>query len=156
MSFSFDNNCESPQSFIHAIPQDSPVSPILFSIIMSAILDANNPIKLQTSTACVNDINKIHVDINTSEIVPNLYDSFLFKAIRAAIIGLSFASDKSEVIHFSMAILRNSKFPEHLTLNDKTLLRRIDPSYQIKLFGVIVDNTLNFIVHVQHTSSKGM
>jgi hypothetical protein len=156
LSFSFDNNCESPQPFTHAIPQGSPVSPILFSIMMSAILDADDPINLQTSTAYVDDLNEIHADVNTGKIVPKLSDSFMFKATHAATIGLSFASDKSEVIHFSMATRRKSRFPEHLTLTDKTLPRRIDPSHQIKLLGVIVDDTLNFIVHAQHASSKGM
>jgi hypothetical protein len=80
----------------------------------------------------------------------------LFKATRAATIGLSFASDKTEVIHFSIATRRKSRLPEHLTLTDKTLPHRIDPSHQIKLLGVIVNNTLNFIVHAQHASSKGM
>jgi hypothetical protein len=124
--------------------------------MMSAILDADDPINLQTSTAYIDDLNEIHADVNTGKIVPKLSDSFMFKATRAAKIGLSFASDKSEDIHFSMATRRKSRFPEHLTLTDKTLPRGIDPSYQIKLLGVIVDDTLNFIVHAQRASSKGM
>jgi hypothetical protein len=124
--------------------------------MMGAILDADDPINLQTSTAYVDDLNEIHVDVNTGKIFPKLSNSFLFKATRAAKIGLSFASDKSEVIHFSMATRRKSNFPGHLTLTDKTLSRRIDPSQQIKLLGVIVDDTLNFIVHAQHASSKGI
>jgi hypothetical protein len=36
------------------------------------------------------------------------------------------------------------------------LARDIFPSSQIKLLGVIVHDTLNFIVHAQHASSKGM
>jgi hypothetical protein len=155
LPFSFDNNCESPQPFTHAIPQGSPVSQILFSIMMSAVLDADDPINLQASTAYVDDLNEIHADVNTGKIVPKLSDLFMFKATCTATIGLSFASDKSEVIHFSMATRRKSRFPEHLTLTDKTLPRIIDPSHQIKLPGVIVD-TLNFIVHAQHASSKGM
>jgi hypothetical protein len=124
--------------------------------MMSPILDAGDPINLQTSIPYVDDLNEIHADVNTGKIVPKLSDSFMPKATRAATIGLSFASDKSEVIHVSMATRRKSRFPEHLTLTDKTLLRRIDPSHQIKLLGVIVDDTLNFIVHAQHASSKGM
>jgi hypothetical protein len=64
LSFSFDNNCETPQPVTHEIPQGSPVSPILFSIMMSAILDADDPINLQTSTAYVDDLNEIHADVN--------------------------------------------------------------------------------------------
>jgi hypothetical protein len=84
LSFSFDNNCESLQPFTHAIPQGSPVSPILFSIMMSAILDADDPINLQTSTAYVDDLNEIHADVNTGKIVPKLSDLFMFKATCAA------------------------------------------------------------------------
>jgi hypothetical protein len=43
-----------------------------------------------------------------------------------------------------------------LTLTDTTPARDIFPSNQIKLLGVIVDDTLNFIIHAQHASSKGM
>jgi hypothetical protein len=82
--------------------------------MMSAILDADDPINLQTSTTYVDDLNEIHADVNTGKIVPKLSDSFLFKATRAATIGLSFSSDKSEVIHFSMATRRKSRFSEHL------------------------------------------
>jgi hypothetical protein len=123
--------------------------------MMNAILDANDPVNLQACIAYVDDLNEIHADVNTSKIVPKLSNSFLFKATHTATIGLSFASEKSEVIHFSMATRKKSRFLEHLTLNDKTLPCRIDPSHQIKSLGVIVDS-LNFIVHAQYASSKGM
>jgi hypothetical protein len=100
--------------------------------MMSAILDANDPINLQTSIAYVDDLNEIHTDLNTGKIVPKLSDSFLYKARYAATIGLSYASNKSE-IHFSMATRRKSRFPEHLTLTDKTLPPRIDSLHRIKL-----------------------
>jgi hypothetical protein len=41
LSFSFDNHLEPPKPFKNAIPQGSPVSPILFSIVMSAVMDAD-------------------------------------------------------------------------------------------------------------------
>jgi hypothetical protein len=49
-----------------------------------------------------------------------------------------------------------SKYLEHLTLSGTTPVHDILPSDQIKLLGVVVDDTLNFIVHAQHASSKGM
>jgi hypothetical protein len=48
LSFSFDNHLELPKPFKNAIPQGSPVSPILFSIIMSAVMDADDKANLQT------------------------------------------------------------------------------------------------------------
>jgi hypothetical protein len=73
----------------------------MFSIMMSAFLDTNDP-NLQTSTAYIDDLNEIHTHVNTGKIVPNLSNSFLFKVTYAVTIGLSFASNKSKVLHFSM------------------------------------------------------
>jgi hypothetical protein len=39
LSFSFDGKTEPPQPFRNAIPQGSPVSPILFSVMMCAIIE---------------------------------------------------------------------------------------------------------------------
>jgi hypothetical protein len=43
LSFSFDNQIGSPKPFCNGIPQGSPVSPILFSIMMSALMEGDNP-----------------------------------------------------------------------------------------------------------------
>jgi hypothetical protein len=156
LSFSFDNHLELPKPFKNAIPQGSPISPILFSTMMSAVMDADDKANLHTCTAYVDDLNGIYADKNIGQVIPVLSNAFNVKAKRAAEIRLSFASDKSEVIHFSLAACRKSKYPEHLTLTDTTPARDRFPPNQIKLFGVIVDDTLNFIVHAQHASSKGM
>jgi hypothetical protein len=46
LSFSFDNHLELPKPFKNAIPQGSPVSPILFLIMMSAVMDADEKANL--------------------------------------------------------------------------------------------------------------
>jgi hypothetical protein len=42
LAFSFDGTQESGKPFIGAIPQGSPASPILFPIVMSAIINMPN------------------------------------------------------------------------------------------------------------------
>jgi retron-type reverse transcriptase len=64
LSFSLNDNLEPPTTFKNSIPQGSPVSPILFSIMVSAVMDADDQANLQTNTAYVDDLNGIYADIN--------------------------------------------------------------------------------------------
>jgi hypothetical protein len=98
VDWALSNNLEPPKPFKNAIPQGSPVSPILFSIMMRPVREADDEANLQTSTAYVDDLNEIYADTNTGRITPVLSNSFNLKARRAAEIGLSFASGKSEFI----------------------------------------------------------
>jgi hypothetical protein len=79
LSFSFDNHLELPKPFKNSIPQGSPVSPILFSIIMSAVIDADDKANLQTCTAYVDDLNEIYADKNIGQVIPVLSNEFNLK-----------------------------------------------------------------------------
>jgi hypothetical protein len=61
-SFSFDGNMEKGEKFEGAMPQGSPASPVLYSIIISAIIDLSlNPLDDHT-TGYVDDLNDIAVN----------------------------------------------------------------------------------------------
>jgi hypothetical protein len=124
--------------------------------MITIVLDADAKANLQTYTAYVDGLNEIYADKNIGQVIPVLSNAFNLKARCTAEIGLSFANDKSEVIHFSLAARRKSKYFEHLTLIDTTPACDIFPSNQIRLLGVIINDTLNFIVHAQYASSIGM
>jgi hypothetical protein len=87
--YSFDNNLEPPKPFKNAIPHGSLVFPILFSIMMSPVIDASDRANLQTSTAYVDDLNEIYTDTNIGQVILVLSNLFNFKARHAAVIGLS-------------------------------------------------------------------
>jgi hypothetical protein len=70
-------------------------------------MDSDDKANLQTCTAYVDDLNEIYADKNIGQVIPVLSNAFNLKAKCATEIGLSFASDKSEVIHFSLAARRN-------------------------------------------------
>jgi hypothetical protein len=143
LSFSFDNQIESPKPFCNGIPQGSLVSPILFSIMMSALMEGDNPKNLQTGTAYVDDLNEVS-------------DSFHYKLQRAKILGLAFAEDKSELIHFSLASRRKIADGQSMIMPDQQSYSEIQPSEQIKLLGIILDNTLTFITHAQNAASRSL
>jgi hypothetical protein len=86
--------------------------------MISAVMDVDNKANLQTCTAYVDDLSEIYGDKNIGQVIPVLSNPYNLKARCAVEIGLPFASDKSEVIHFSLAARRKSKYPEHLTLTD--------------------------------------
>lgn len=156
LSFSFDNSIEEAKEFCLAIPQGSPASPNLFSIMMSAILDGTVLQPTTSSIVYVDDMSDIYADVNIGQVVPVLERSFEQKRLRANALGLEFETEKTEVMHLSAATRRKSKFREHLLLTHTNPPTDIPPSNQIKLLGVIVDETLTFIVHSQHASSMAM
>jgi ribonuclease HI len=151
LAFSFDGCKEEPQPFLHSIPQGSPVSPVLFSIIFSAVMDGNETSNIQSASAYMDDMVETYADVNIGAVTPILSNSFMIKSQRAAKIGLKFAPEKSEVIHFSTKTRSTTKYDEHLTINHSI---RIMPSNVIKLLGVNVDETLKFFVHAQYAASQ--
>jgi hypothetical protein len=100
LSFSFDNQIESPKPFCNGIPQRSPVSPILFSIMMSALMEGDNPKNLQTGAAYDHGLRPLPAyDISLSKL-PGLHRILSFVNL--------FISDCW------------SKKPRHLPYGDKT------------------------------------
>lgn len=154
LSFSFDNLLEIAKKFENAIPQGSPVSPSLFSIMMSAIIDCPEDTCLPTSIVYADDLSETYADVNIGRVTPALSSSYTTKSQRAAAIGLTFTTVKSEVIHFSGRARRVTKYQESLIITDNSQVREISPSRQIKLLGVILDETLTFSLHAQYAASK--
>jgi ribonuclease HI len=156
LSFSFDNCLEAAKEFLNAIPQGSPVSPILFSILISAILDYAHDHNLLSAIAYVDDITEPHADVNIGKVVPVLENSFKIKSEVAAMVGLSFAQEKSELIHFTTRARSKHFYTEYMSILQNGDLKIIEPSRQIKSLGVVVDETLSFIVHSQNAASKAV
>jgi hypothetical protein len=96
LAFSFDGGQESGKQFTGAIPQGSPASPILFSIVISAII--NMP--LVKTTAYVDDVNDTTASPTPGKSVQALEQSFKQKLVEAQNLGMSFDHEKSEVIYF--------------------------------------------------------
>jgi hypothetical protein len=103
----------------------------------------------------VDHMNESFADTDIGKVTPVLAAALEYKMQRAEALGLSFAPDKSEVIHLPMATRRKTKFPEELIINsiDPPL---IIPAQQIKLLGTVVDETFSFIIHVQYAASRAM
>jgi hypothetical protein len=124
--------------------------------MLSAVMDANDKGNLQKCIGYVNNLCEIYAYKNIRQIILDISNSLNVKVRRTADISLSFACDKSEVIYFSLATHKKSKYPEYLILTNTMPAYDIFSSNQIKLLDIIVDNTPNFIVHDLHASSKGM
>ena len=154
LSFSFDNRLELPQPFVNALPQGSPVSGVLFLIAMSAIFQETDS-KIVSHSEYVDDATEITAGVKIENVIKNLSESFDKKAVRANTLGLQFSRKKSELINFSC---RKRRIPidSIMKLTDSAGSWDVSPSIQIKLLGVIVDDTLNLLLHSQHAPSKAI
>jgi hypothetical protein len=65
----------------------------------------------------IDDMNESYADTNIGKVTPILTEVLEYKMKRAKALGLSFAPDKSEVMHLSMAIRWKTKFPEELIIS---------------------------------------
>jgi hypothetical protein len=117
LSFNFDNQAELPKPVKFSIPQESPVSLILFSIMMCTITHPGNRAPPTHVVTDVDDMNESYADTNIGKVIPVLTEGLEYKMKRAEALGLSFAADKSEVTHLSMATRRKTKFPEELIIS---------------------------------------
>jgi hypothetical protein len=103
-------------------------------------MEGDNPKNLQTGTAYADDLNEVIAQRQISAVIPLLSDSFHYKLQRAKILGLAFAEDKSELIHFSLASRRKISDGQSMIIPDRQSYSEIQPSEQIKLLGVTLDN----------------
>jgi hypothetical protein len=78
---------------------------------------------------------------------------------RAGRVGLSFASNKSELIHCLPEISRKKTKPldtlPTLMIESKSKSFNMILTRTIKQLGVIIDESLNFLTHTKHAASKG-
>jgi hypothetical protein len=101
-------------------------------------------------------MNESYADIDIGKATPVLTEALEYKMERAEVLGLSFAPDKSEVVQLSMATRRKTKFPEELIISSVEPPIIIPAKKQIKLLGVVGDETLSFIIHAQYAASRAM
>jgi hypothetical protein len=143
---------EKGEKFEGAIPQGSPASPVLFSIIISAIIDLSlNPLDDYT-TGYVDDLNDIAVSRDITKATTILERTFQRKMRAATRMGLSFDLGKSELMHVSMR-KRKTTSDMTLTVDNRTITIKAKP--MIRLLGVTLDETLSFIFHAQQAASRG-
>jgi hypothetical protein len=128
LSFSFDNQIESPKPFCNAIPHGSSISPIFFPIMMSALMEGDHPKHLPTGTAYVDDLNDVIAARKITTATLMLSDSFHYKLQHVKILGLTFAEDKPELIHFPLASHRKLADGQSMVMPDQLLFSEIQPS----------------------------
>jgi hypothetical protein len=79
---------------------------------------------------------------------------------QAAKVGLSFATNKSELVHCLPESSRSKMKPldilPTLTIENRTKSFTAQPTKTIKRLGVIINESLNFLVYIRHAASKGM
>jgi hypothetical protein len=124
--------------------------------MMGALMEGDNPKYFQTGTAYVGGLNEVVTQRQISAATPLLSNSFRYKLQRAKILRLTFAEDKSELIHFSLASRRKIADGQSMIMPDQLSFSEIQPFEQIKLLGVTLDNTLTFIVHAHNAASRSL
>ena len=135
----FFNNYLSPIGPVNTgIPQGSPISPILFLILVSSLTQEQ-----AFQVSYIDDFS-----LSTSSTSPEKNLSILKKAIQslfqvASQLGVIFDSGKTELIHFS-----TSRTPPQnpLTLGGETFL----PKEQVKWLGIVLDRKLSFKPHIEY------
>jgi hypothetical protein len=161
LSFCFDEISEIPKPFTGALPQRSPISPVLFAIVANAMLE--NPVKnnnTSSSVSYVDDVSLVQIGHGLPETVLRIKVRTEAQLERAAIIGLNFSSEKSELLH----CIPNNSRAKTLDLDSHPLLEitigncsyTIKPARQIKQLGVSIDESLTLIPHSKTAASQGL
>lgn len=106
VAFSFDGETEQPTPFNTGLLQGSPISPVAFSIYL-AVVDPLPPFPVQEcGTTYVDDDTMLQSAKLVKFATPRLQERFNAKRSWASLLNISFASDKTDIIHL---LLQTSK-----------------------------------------------
>jgi hypothetical protein len=149
IAFAFDGQSEIAKPFTDSIPQGSLVLPTLFAIAANTFLE--NPTihcPYPALSSYVDDICMFQIETRPEDTIPALKIQTEVCLEHAAKAGLSFATNKSELIHCLPESSRNKTKPldilPTLTIENRTKLFTVQPTRTIKQLGVIIDESLNF------------
>jgi ribonuclease HI len=152
ISFSFDGKMEEAKEFKSGIPQGSPVSPVLFLIVMSAIMDQSKNKDFENTIGYMDDINDSTAHRKIEIAAEQLEKMFQIKEQSARDLGLSFDPKKSKIMHLG---IKPRQITADVTFyyNNQPITLSADP--QVRILGVTVDQTYSFIMQAQNAASKG-
>lgn len=125
--------------------QGSPLSPILWNVVINHLLDESEKHNLKT-IAYADDVTYLVSSDSISEYKSILENIETITQNWAKKVHLEFATEKTEIIHFKGKELHNL----HLKMNNIPL----NPKKHIKILGLWLDEKYNWEKHVQMTTEK--
>ena len=155
IAFGFDQQSEDPQPYQCGLPQGSPVSPILFLIFSSAMLEKEDYPADTTDTSYVDDVCMVQMSPSIAEANNLLEERTEQHLHRGLHLGLTFSPNKSELLYCLPLTSKN----KNISLSSHPPLRvmntTITPKRQIKYLGVYIDESLSFLHHASMAASQG-
>jgi ribonuclease HI len=135
------------------LPQGSPVSPILFMLYLSPLFRLGRP---KTRFGYADDAAFLAISPTLVENCQSL-SSFLQEALDWGLTeGITFASDKYELIHFSRRRAdQDSRHTPSISAGPITVSENTTRPY-LRWLGVLFDKKLTFKYHVKEMSSKAL
>ncbi|KJZ69096.1 hypothetical protein HIM_11503 [Hirsutella minnesotensis 3608] len=137
---------ELPQA---GLPQGSPLSPILFLFFNADLVQRR--IKAESGSIAFVDDYSAWVTGPTAEANREGIQAIIDDALKwEARSGATFEADKTTIVHFTRATVRNS---------DKSFLIRgqeVQPKKNAKILGVIMDDELRFQEHMMKAAASGL
>jgi hypothetical protein len=164
MSFELDSRIEEPQPFRCGLPQESPVSPILFLIYANAGLESTSRAGAVTDTSYVDDVSIVAASPKPDVVIDVLQTRTDEQLHGAECLCLSFAPSKSELLLFlpfssnHRTELGPSRTPQsqRQTVNLTVANRVAPPSPYLSYLGVTINDSLSFNTHGAIATAKGI